>query len=148
MFDVDIARVLLDVATFVIVTMFFVIALRFLDNTPFTSWVRVPILLATAVVALFYMAICSAIFSSSLARIWPIWPEIFGYMSRPLYFASGIFFTLQSLPSGFRSIGVYLPTANILEWIRTGAIPGFISTSYIATYILSFSTIILVLSAC
>jgi capsular polysaccharide transport system permease protein len=143
--DVVIARVLLDFATFIIVTLIFVVGLRFLTGQPFTSWVRVPILLATAVLGLFYFSFCSAVFSSSLGRIWPIWPEIFGYCSRPLYFASGIFFTLQQLPSGFRSLGQYLPTANMLEWIRTGAIPGFISTSYSATFIITFSSIILVI---
>lgn len=143
--DVVIARVLLDFATFVIVTAIFVIGLRFLTGQPFTSWVRVPMLLATAVLGLFYFSFCSAVFSSSLARIWPIWPEIFGYLSRPLYFASGIFFTLQQLPTGFRGLGQYLPTANMLEWIRTGAIPGFISTSYSAMFVIEFSTIVLVI---
>jgi capsular polysaccharide transport system permease protein len=143
-FDVVLARVLLDFATFIIVTMMFIIGLKFLDATPFISWVRVPIILATSVSALFYFTVCSAIFSSSLARIWPIWPEIFGYLSRPLYFASGVFFTLQSLPTGFRGLAAYLPTANLLEWIRTGAIPGFVSTSYSATYIIVFSSVILV----
>jgi capsular polysaccharide transport system permease protein len=143
--DVVIARVLLDTATFVVVTIMFVIGLKFLNGEPFTSWVRVPILLATAVLGLFYFSLCSAVFSSSLARIWPIWPDIFGYLSRPLYFASGIFFTLQSLPTGFRALAQFLPTAHMLEWIRTGAIPGFISTSYSAMYVIEFSTVILVI---
>jgi capsular polysaccharide transport system permease protein len=144
-FDVVLARVLLDATTFIIVTLMFVIGLRFLAGEPFTSWVRDPIVLATAVLALFYFSVCSAIFSSSLARIFPVWPEVFGYMGRPLYFASGIFFTFESLPTGFRGLALYLPTAHMLEWIRTGAIPGFVSTLYSPLFILSFSTIILVI---
>ena len=143
--DVVLARVLLDIATFVIVSLIFVVGLRFLGNTPFTSWVRVPIVLATGVLGLVYLSVCSAIFSSSLARIWPIWPEIWSYISRPLYFTSGVFFTLQELPSGFRSIAQYIPAANLLEWIRTGAIPGFISTSYSAWYVIDFATVLLVI---
>lgn len=141
--DVVMARVLLDIATFAIVTVIFVIGLRFLYGQPFTSWVRDPFILATAVCGLFFMSFSSAVFSSSLGRIWPVWPEIFGYMSRPLYFTSGVFFTLQSLPTGFRAYASLLPTANILEWIRTGAIPGFVSTSYSAWYVVSFSMVVL-----
>ena len=142
--DVVIARVLLDAASFVIVTVIFVIGLRFFTGEPFTSWVRVPILLATGIMALFYFSFCSAVFSSSLTRIWPLWPQVFGYASRPLYFASGIFFTLQSLPTGFRALAAIIPMAHVLEWIRTGAIPGFISTSYNPSYVIWFGSILFV----
>ncbi|HZK80471.1 MAG TPA: ABC transporter permease [Humisphaera sp.] len=137
-FDVTLARVLLDTATLITVTVIFIIGLRFTTGELFSNWERVPIIQATGILALFYFTVCSAIFSSSLARIWPVWPQIFGYMSRPLYFATGIFFTMQSLPSGFRSLAQYLPTAHLLEWIRTGTIPGFVSTSYNPWYPIEF----------
>jgi len=143
--DIVVARVLLDAASFVVVTVIFVFGLRFFTGEPFTSWVRVPIILATAVAALFYFSFCSAVFSSSLTRVWPLWPQVFAYASRPLYFTSGIFFTLQSLPTGFRSLAGLIPMAHVLEWIRTGAIPGFISTSYSPSYVLWFGAILLFL---
>jgi capsular polysaccharide transport system permease protein len=144
-FDVVVSRVLLDAATIVVVTAIFVVALRFGTNQTFASWVRVPIILATAIVTLFYFSFCSAVFSANLARIWHAWPQIFGYMSRPLYFTSGIFFTLQSLPSSIRALAAYNPIAHMLEWIRTGAIPGFVSDLYSPIYIYSWATIMLVI---
>ncbi|MDQ2762785.1 MAG: ABC transporter permease [Pseudomonadota bacterium] len=144
-FDVIIARVLLDIATLVVVTIIFVIGLRFTTGEQFSHWQRVPILQATAVITLFYFCFCSAVFSSSLTRIWPVWPLVFGYASRPLYFATGIFFTLQSLPTGFRGLAYYLPMAHMLEWIRTASIPGFVSTSYDPWYPITFGAVILFL---
>jgi capsular polysaccharide transport system permease protein len=144
-FDVVISRVLLDAATTIVVTMIFVVALRFATGQPFVSWVRVPIILAGAVVTLFYFSFCTAILSSSLARIWHAWPQVFGYMSRPLYFTSGIFFTLDSLPGNFKGLALYNPIAHILEWIRTGAIPGFISNLYSPLYIYTWATLMLLI---
>ena len=143
--DIVVARVLLDAASLVVVAVIFVLGLRFFTGEPFTSWVRVPVILATAIMALFYFSFCSAVFSSSLTRIWPLWPQVFAYASRPLYFATGIFFTLQSLPTGFRSLAAIIPMAHVLEWIRTGAIPGFVSTSYSVSYVLWFGAILLFL---
>lgn len=72
-----------------------------------------------------------------------MWPQIFTYMGRPLYFSTGIFFTMQSLPSGFRSLAQYIPTAHLLEWLRTGTIPGFVSTAYNPMYPIEFGAVLL-----
>lgn len=142
-FDVVLSRVLLDLATFAIVTVIIIVGLRFLYGEPFTSWVRDPIVLATGVVALLFFSLASSIFSANLARIWPLWIDIWSYINRPLYFASGIFFTLDSLPSGFRALAAYIPMAHVLEWIRTGAIPGFVSTVYSPAYVFSWAIALL-----
>ncbi|MEO8926240.1 MAG: ABC transporter permease [Caulobacteraceae bacterium] len=144
-FDVIIARVLLDSATLVVVTIIFIIGLRFTTGEPFSHWQRVAILQASAVITLFYFVFCSAIFSANFARIWPLWQQVWGYLSRPMYFATGIFFTLQSLPTGFRSLAQVLPMAHMLEWIRTASIPGFVSTSYNPWYPISFGAVLLLL---
>jgi capsular polysaccharide transport system permease protein len=142
-FDVVIARVLLDAATIVIVVLIFVLSLKFLTGQPFVGWVRSPIALAGGVVALFYFSFASAVLSSSITRVWSQWPQVFSYASRPLYFTSGIFFTLASLPSNFRAFAAYNPIAHILEWIRTGAVPGFISNLYSPLYIYAWATVML-----
>ena len=143
--DVVIARVVLDIATFIVVTVVFVVALRFSTGEHFVDWVRVPFVLATGVLALFYFSFCTAVLTSSIGRIWRPWPQVFGYASRPLYFTSGIFFTLGSLPSNFKAFAVYNPIAHALEWVRTGAIPGFVSTLYNPWYVLSFATVMLLI---
>ena len=143
--DVVIARVMLDAATIVIVTLIFVFTLRFAIGQQFSSWVRDPISLAGGVFTLFFFSICTATLSSSLARIWRAWPQVFSYLARPLYFTSGIFFTLESLPSSIKGLALYNPIAHILEWIRTGAIPGFISYDYSPAYVYTWAFIMLFL---
>jgi capsular polysaccharide transport system permease protein len=142
-FDVVVARVLLDAATLVFVTAVFVITLRFTTGELFIHWVRDPFVLSTGIMALFYFAFCTSVLTSSLGRIWRAWPQFFSYVSRPLYFTSGIFFTLGQLPTSFKAVGIYNPIAHLLEWIRTGAIPGFISTSYNPYFPLIFASIML-----
>jgi capsular polysaccharide transport system permease protein len=142
-FDVVIARVMLDLITLVVVTLIFVFVLRFATGQQFSSWVRDPIVLAGGVSTLFFFSLCTSIFSSSLARVWRAWPQVFSYLARPLYFTSGIFFTLESLPTNFRSLAMYNPLAHMLEWIRTGAVPGFISTLYDPLYIYTWGFILL-----
>lgn len=144
-FDVVIARVLLDAATIVIVTLIFVFFLRFAAAQQFTSWVRDPIILAQAVFTLFVFSFCTAVFSSSLARLWRVWPQVFGYLSRPLYFTSGVFFTLGQLPTTIRGLALYNPLAHLLEWLRTGAIPGFISNYYNPLYVYTWAACLLFL---
>jgi len=134
-FDVVVARVLLDMATIVVVTLIFVVALRFTTGELFVHWVRDPIVLAGGVLTLFFFSFCTAVLTSSIGRIWRPWPQVFGYASRPLYFTSGIFFTLGGLPTGIKGFSDYNPIAHILEWIRTGAIPGFVSNLYSPLYI-------------
>jgi capsular polysaccharide transport system permease protein len=142
-FDVVIARVLLDAATIVAVTLIFIFVLRFATAQQFSSWVRDPIILTQAVFTLFFFSFCTATLSSSLARMWRAWPQVFGYLSRPLYFTSGIFFTFESLPSSIKGLATYNPVAHLLEWIRTGAIPGFVSNAYSPLYVYTWAFIML-----
>jgi len=142
-FDVVIARLLLDIATIVIVTLIFVVFLRFTVAQQFTSWVRDPMILAEAIFTLFFFSFCTAQLSSSLSRLWRSWPQVFSYMSRPLYFTSGVFFTLGQLPTTIRGLALYNPIAHILEWLRTGAIPGFVSNYYNPLYVYTWAIIML-----
>ncbi len=144
-FDVVLARVLLDITTFAVVTVVIVIGLRFLYGEQFTNWVRDPFVLGTAILMLFYFSLSASIFSANMARLFPIWMDVWAYLNRPLYYTSGIFFTLSSLPTGFRAIAQWIPMAHMLEWIRTGAIPGFVSTFYNPLYIFSWATALLII---
>ncbi len=141
--DVVLARVLLDGATLVVVTLIFVVGLKFFAGEPFSSWIDHPLSGMMSLFALFYMTIGSAVFSCSLGRIWPAWSDFFGYLGRPLWFISGIFFTLESLPPGGRTYALYNPLAHMIEWLRSAWIPGFESSHYSVIYVLSFSTALL-----
>jgi capsular polysaccharide transport system permease protein len=143
--DVIIARTLLEIVTALIVALIFVVGLRILYGEPLSSWIDEPAAFMGALFALFYMSLSFAFLSSSLARIFPPWTDIFGYLSRPLWFTSGIFFTLQALPGNVRAYAVYNPVAHMLEWLRSTALPGFESDHYSPLFVLSTATVTLLL---
>lgn len=143
--DVLISRVLLDAVTLVVTFLIFIFALHYVTGEPFGSWFGDPLQIVFAFSALFYFSLAFAIFSSSLARIFPLWREIFAYMSRPLWFTSGIFFTLQQLPKGFQGVAIFNPIAHVLEWIKSAMIPGFHSYVYSPLYVLGLGTVVLLI---
>lgn len=142
-FDVIVSRVLLDAATLLVVTFVFMVGLNLLQGEPLSSWIDHPLQGVFSLLGLLYFALGFSVLSSSLARIFPPWSEIFGYLGRPLWFVSGIFFTLESLPIGPRGVAQLNPIAHMLEWIRSANLPGFESTHYSITFVLASSTVAL-----
>lgn len=141
--DVILSRVLLDAATLVVVTLVFVVGLRYLYGEPFASWVDHPLSGILSLLGLLYFSLSCAILSAGITRIFPPWSDIFGYLGRPLWFISGIFFTLESLPAGARAYAQLNPIAHMLEWIRSAWLPGFESTHFSIMFVLQCSTIAL-----
>ncbi len=141
--DVVIGRVILDATTTVVVFMLFVVGCFFVSGIPVGMFFGDPGGLLLAGIGFFFFCLSSAFFSSGIARILPIWQNIWGYMSRPIWLLSGIFFTLESLPPGARAFMAYNPIAHMLEWIRAEAIPTFESSAYNPAYPLSIAAIFL-----
>jgi len=141
--DVIIARVLLDAATTLVVALIFIVGLKFLYGEPFTSWIDHPLSGVMSLLGLLYFCMGVAVLSSGINRVFPPWQDIFGYVSRPLWITSGIFFTLDSLPHGARQYAKLNPVAHMLEWIRSACLPGFESDHYSVVFVLTFATICL-----
>lgn len=143
--DIIIARILLEAATTVLVFFLFLLGLYLLvDVSPGWFFANPPQLLL-ATLSLVYFTFGTMFLSSSLARILPVWPNIWRYMGRPLYLLSGIFFTLQQLPESIRYYLALNPVSHLVEWIRSAAIPTFESDVYSVTYPLAFGTISLII---
>ncbi len=141
--DAVIARTLLETAATLIVAIVFMIGLRILYNEPFSSYFDEPAQLMLALATLEVLCMGSAVLSSGLTRMFPVWPEIWGYMGRILFFTSGIFFTLDALPNNLRAYAIYNPMAHVIEWIRSSALTGFESTHYSPFLVLSVSFVFL-----
>ena len=141
--DVVISRVLLDFSTMILVFLIFIVALHYVTGEPFSSWFGDPLQMVLAFSSLIYFAFGSAVFSSGLARVFPAWHEVFGYLSRPLWFTSGIFFTLQGLSKGFQKWALINPVAHMMEWIKSAMLPSFHSDVYRPMFILTTATVLL-----
>lgn len=143
--DVVIGRLLLEAATTVVVFLLFLIGLNLLVGVSPTWFFGDPPQLLMVTLGLFYFTLGCCFFSSSLARILPIWTNIWGYMSRPIWLLSGIFFTLEQLPPALREYMAYNPVAHIIEWLRSAMIPTFESDVYSIVYPMAFATVALII---
>ncbi len=143
--DIIIARVLLEAATTIIVYILFVFASLLMVGTPIGFFFGNPSQMLLAMAVLFYFSTASAFLSSSMARVLPIWQNIWSYLSRPIWLLSGIFFTLESLPAGARAFMAYNPVAHLLEWFRSASIPTFESGAYNPLFPISVATVFLVI---
>ena len=143
--DIIIARLLLEAATTVIVLFLFVLGLHWLVDISPANFLDNPPQILLASLGLLYFTFGCAFLSSSLARTLPVWTNIWGYMSRPIYLLSGIFFTLEQLPDNVRHYMLYNPVAHVVEWMRSATIPGFESDVYDPLYPLIFATFALLI---
>ena len=142
--DVVIARLLLEGATTVVVFFLFIVGLNLLVGVSPSWFLADPPRLLAATLGIFHFTIGTYFLSSSLARVLPIWTNIWSYLSRPIWILSGIFFTLEQLPTGLRVYMAYNPVAHIVEWFRSAAIPTFDSDAYSILYPMAFATVCLI----
>jgi capsular polysaccharide transport system permease protein len=144
--DVVIGRVILEAVTAVAVYFMFVVALRVTMDIPLNSWVGELDEQAASLAAIFYFGLAFGLFSSSLARLTPLWDSIWSYMARPLWLLSGVFYSLSAIPShGGRHFMAYNPLAHLLEWWRSASIPYWDSAFYSPAFVLTCATGVLVI---
>lgn len=142
--DIVIGRLLLEAGTAVVVFILFLIGLYLLVGVSPAWFFGDPPGVLMAVFGLFYFTAGCGFLNSSLARILPIWKNIWMYMSRPIWLLSGIFFTLDQLPSGLRVYMAYNPVAHVIEWFRSVMIPTFESDAYSILFPMAFATVALI----
>ena len=79
----------------------------------------------------------------------PAWRSVWGIMTRPIFFISGVFYLLDNMPSGVREILAWNPLVHCIALLRTGVYPqyhpDYISIPYVGGMIIVFSAIGLVL---
>jgi capsular polysaccharide transport system permease protein len=143
--DVVIARILLESATTIIVFICIVIGLALVADVSPSFFFGDPLEIVLATIGLVYFTIGCGFLSSGLGRVLPVWTNIWGYMGRPIYLLSGIFFTLEQLPDGARQYMAYIPVAHSVEWLRSAMIPTFESHAYNPWYPAVFGTVALLI---
>jgi len=141
-FDTLVARLLLEVATSLMV-MTFVFA--------FIHWVlgaSAPnnfTVMATALFALTLFGFGVGTINAVLTSIFDTWGNIYKLFTMPLFILSGIFYTLESLPVAVKTALAWNPIIHGVEMFRTGIYVGFRSSALDINYLLwcgLFTTII------
>lgn len=64
-------------------------------------------------------------FNCYMFGAFPVWERIWSIMNRPLFFLSGIFLVVDSLPEGFRKVLLLNPLTHVIAEIRAGFFPTY-----------------------
>lgn len=139
--DIVIARTVLEGATSLVVFVLIATVFNLTLGIPFSLYFDDPLQLMLALGSLLYFSLGTAFLSSGIGRVLPVWTNIQGYISRPLLILSGVFFTLEQLPSTIRQYMAYNPVAHVIEWLRTAMFSSFDSNSYSVLFILVCGTV-------
>jgi capsular polysaccharide transport system permease protein len=55
-----------------------------------------------------------------LFGFFPTWKNVWSVLTRPLFLISGIFFTLESVPTQFQSVLLWNPLVHVIGVMRAG----------------------------
>lgn len=144
-FEVITARVLLDLLINLTVTLIVVAFMWAFQGIPLSEWIDHPLSLLGALGALSLLCYSVAFLSAQIGRMFDQWVEIMGALGRVLFFTSGIWFTLDTLPPAIRKYAAFNPVTQIIEWIRDAGLPSFESSHLNMMYPIKFGIICLVL---
>jgi len=136
-FDVMIARIILEIATQIVVFSFVLLILAVQD-----LWdMKVDSLIEVIVVILVTATLGAGLglINAVLAFKFPSYTNIFGMTMRPLYFLSGIFFVVGYMSTDIQNIMYYNPIAHLIEWFRSAMYAGYESSFLDKDYLLSFT---------
>lgn len=129
--DITISRVILEFSTLLLVMIFFLGVAAYLGLT-----IRVDsfIQMMSAVGLLILFAMGIGMINASLVAKYPSYKSIYGAVSRPLYFISGVFFTADFLSPEVYEVASINPLLHLIEWFRSGFYTSYNSNLYDPEY--------------
>lgn len=140
--DVVIARVVVEFTIWMIVlTVFFAGVSRIMQIEVITNFQQFVI----ALCAIFYFCLAMSMFNATVGALVPIWQTLWKIATLPLLFLSGVLYVPSSMPPEVQAIISWNPFLHCIEALRSSSYLDYLSL-YDATYLFSFSTIVLLLS--
>ena len=143
-FDLIIARALLEIATFFIVFTVLVGTIALLNIEPVHIDDPLRMLEAITLISLLGLG-----FGAAMASLVPLFPTlqflINSVLLRPLFFVSGIFFTADIIPNSIRHYVLYNPLLQLGELFRSAFFTGFESEYVEMPYLVGFTLVTLFL---
>lgn len=137
------ARVWMELVSEVVIVFIIMMGAKAFTALPIMQWFKEPLEQVAAIAMLSYFVFCISFLSAQIGRIFQQWSDITRFLARALFFTSGVWFTMASLPPELRGIIKYNPVAHLIEWIRDATIYGFSSDLFDPWYPFWFGTICL-----
>lgn len=141
-FDIVISRVIIEFVSVSVVFIFCIaIASYFGIGIKIDSFLQ----MMAAIVLIVLFASGIGMINLAILLSIPSYANIYSALSRPLYFMSGIFFTMDFLSPDALDILSYNPLLNMVEWFRSGFFTSFNSSLYDVEYTVSASLLIFII---
>ena len=144
-FEVVTARQVLELVISLCVVLVVMSFMKVFYGLAFNEWMDRGLSLLQALTALAFLAYGLSYLSAQIGRMFDQWKDFAGILGRILFFTSGVWFTLDSLPPAIRKWAVYNPLAHVIEWIRDAALPTFSSLHIDRVYPFAFGLVCLVI---
>ncbi|MDP4991991.1 MAG: ABC transporter permease [Marivita lacus] len=121
-FDAILARFLLAVLTQLAVASLLLGGILFLSETRTTPDLAI---LAQAAGLLAVLSLGMGAMNCLLIGLAPLWQRIWSISMRPMFLASGVFFTFEQVPLPWRDLLWWNPLIHVVGLVRRGLYPGY-----------------------
>jgi len=133
-FDAILARFLLAVLTQLAVASLLLGGILFLSETRATPDLAI---LAQAAGLLAVLSLGMGAMNCLLIGLAPLWQRIWSIAMRPMFLASGVFFTFEQVPLPWRDLLWWNPLIHVVGLVRRGLYPGYDATYASPTYLMA-----------
>ena len=83
-------------------------------------------------------------FNAFVLTFWTSWSNVYGVLTRPLFFISGIFYVPSYMPPHLIAILEWNPVVHLVEWVRVGYYPNYHSMIFAPHYPLAIAMVLTV----
>lgn len=140
--DAVLARFILNILTQGIVFCIVILGI-FIILDPRTILDIVPILSGISMACLLGFGV--GLMNATLGGLYQVWANLWQIVSRPLFLASGIFFTYEDLPTTAQNILWWNPLMHVTGLVRTGFYPTYQASYVSLTYGFGVSLVLIAL---
>lgn len=133
--DMIAARMVLEWLTWVVVAMLLILALMAME---LAEPPEAPETAALAALVTLGLGVGFGLVNASAMVLWSSWIQIYGMLTRPLYILSGIFFSIDQVPSGLQQWLAWNPVLHAVQWFRVGFRADYATPVLDEVYLLSW----------
>ena len=136
--DTMLARAGLESAFQLLAFLLFYVCFFWLELAGFPAH---PVELLAAIMATILLGFGLGVTGMILRSLWSVWGTIDNMIARVLFFISGIFFSVEHLPSMYRDILVWNPLVHAIEWLRYAIYPEYFTQILDREYLLTWGLV-------
>jgi len=140
--DTVIARFILEAITAIVVFVICLYGISFVDDISFPAY---PLRIAEGLGLIMLFGFGTGLTNACILRFFASWQNIFRMITAPLFFISGVFYSMASLPSEARAIIAWNPLIHGIEVIRDGWYAHYRTTDLNEGYLLAWGLFFTVL---